>query len=246
MSRRARRHWRREALAAPAWLSIRGRRIRIIPTRPAPPIALTLDFLVRDTLKSNNRLGVAPPVTFDAVDPLEAYKHFLPHAQALSSDTIEPCTVDIALARHNIERALAAIEPHHGAIRPGPRSSPLPAILELPALAIGLASRPIASPPPPRTPWRKHLERLRFMRSLALRQLEIFAYLDLVPEARVQALRVGPTSSDTCHEAVAIVAPSPSSPRSSPASTPSPPRSSTSSASVAAGCSARCAPAPRA
>ena len=86
-----------------------------------------------------------------------------------------------------------------------PRLS-IPSLLELRALGLGLsfAADRIASTS--EGALEKQLEQLRFMRNLTLRQLEIFAYLDLIPEDRVHALRVGPAPIESCREAIAIVA----------------------------------------
>jgi len=161
---------------------------------------------VHETLKSNQELGLGPSAAFVTDNPLAAYKHFLPRAQGISSDAIKPCTTDITLARHNIERGLVAIQPHLDAVHAKlPRLS-IPSLLELRALASGLsfAADRIASTP--EEALEKHLDRLRFMRNLTFRQLEIFAYLDLVPDDRVQAIRLGPAPIETCREAIAIVA----------------------------------------
>jgi hypothetical protein len=161
---------------------------------------------VRETLKSNRDLGVEPPNAFTTTDPLAAYKHFQPRAQAISSDAIKPCTVDVEVARQNLEHGLQAIEPHLDAIHARLPKLSIPSLLELRALGLALsfATERIASTTEGAI--EKHLERLRFMRNLTLRQLEILAYLDLIPEARVQAIRVGPTPIESCREAIAIVA----------------------------------------
>lgn len=180
--------------------------IRIILTWPAPLIPCTLRAVVRETLKSNQDLGVEPPAAFVTTDPLAAYRHFLPRAHAISSDEIRACTVDIALARHNVELGLAAITPHLDAVQARLPRLAIPSLLELRGLGLGLsfAADRIASTT--EGVLEKHLERLRFMRNLTFRQLEIFAYLDLVPEDRVQSIRLGPAPIETCREAIAICA----------------------------------------
>jgi hypothetical protein len=161
---------------------------------------------VRDTLKSNQDLGVEPPAAFVATDAISAYKHFLPSAQALSSDAIAGCTVEIAVARHNIELGLAAILPHLDALQARLPRLAIPSLLDLPAIGLALAYAADRVAATPEGALEKHLERLRFMRNLTFRQLEIFAYLDLVPGDRVQSIRRGPEPIDICREAIAIVA----------------------------------------
>ncbi len=162
--------------------------------------------MAHETLKSNQDLGLGPPAAFVGADPLAAYKHFLPRAQAISSDAIKPCTVDLTFARHNIECGLVAIQPHLVAVQARlPRLS-IPSLLELRVLPLALSFAVDRIASTTEGAMENHLERLRFMRNLALRQLEIFAYLDLVPEDRVQAIRLGPTPIDSCREAIAVVA----------------------------------------
>lgn len=161
---------------------------------------------MHETLKSNQDLGLGPPAAFATDNPLVAYKHFLPRAQGLSSDAIKPCATDVALARQNLERGLVAIQPHLDAVRARlPRLS-LPSLPELRALGLGLSFAADRVAATPEGVMEQHLERLRFMRSLTFRQLEIFAYLDLIPEDRVQSILLGPAPIDSCREALAIVA----------------------------------------
>jgi hypothetical protein len=162
--------------------------------------------MVRETLRSNQSLRAEPAAAFVTTDPRAAYKHFLPAAHAISSDAIKPCTVDVELARHNIDCGLIAIAPHLDALRAKLPKLSIPSLFELRPLALGLsfaADRIVATS---EGAIEHHLERLRFLRNLTLRQLEIFAYLDLIPEDRVQAVRFGPAPIDTCREAIAIVA----------------------------------------
>ena len=161
---------------------------------------------MRETLKSSKDLGLEPSAAFATADPLAAYKHFLPRARAIDFDAIKPCPTDLEFLRHAIERGLTAIEPHLEAVQARlPRLS-IAALFELRPLVLGLSFAVSRVASTPEGAMEGHLERLRFMRNLTLRQLEIFAYLDLIPEARVQAIRLGPAPIDTCREAVAIVA----------------------------------------
>lgn len=161
---------------------------------------------MRETLKSKQDLFVEPSAAFVTADPIAAYKHFLPRARAIAADTITPCPADLAPARHAVERGLTAIEPHLEAVQARlPRLS-IATLFELRPLMIGLCFAVDRVACTPEGVMEGHVARLRFMRTLALRQLEVLAYLDLVPEARVKAIRVGPGSIDACREAIAIVA----------------------------------------
>lgn len=161
---------------------------------------------MRETLKSNRDLFVEPSTAFVTSDPITAYKHFLPRARAIAVEAIVPCPGDLAFARQAIERGLTAIEPHLETVQAKlPRLS-IATLFELRPLMIGLSFAIDRIASTPEAVMEGHLARMRFMRSLTLRQLEVLAYLDLVPEARVKAIRLGPSPVDSCREAIAIVA----------------------------------------
>lgn len=161
---------------------------------------------MRETLKSNQDLRGQPEAGFDTTDPRAAYKHFLPRINALSLEAIKPCTVDVALARRNIEVGLVAVTSYLDLARARlPRLS-VPLLFELRPLGLALSFAADRVAATAEGALEGHLERVRFLRNLTLRQLEIFAYLDLVPEARVEAVRLGATPIDTCREALSIVA----------------------------------------
>lgn len=130
---------------------------------------------MRDTLKSNQGLGVEPPASFVSTDPVSAYKHFLPRVQAISSEAIQACTVEIAVARHNIELGLAAIMAHLDALQVRLPRLAIPSLLDLRAIGLALAYAADRVAATPEGAVEKHLERLRFMRNLTFCQLEIFA-----------------------------------------------------------------------
>lgn len=161
---------------------------------------------MRDTLKSSEDLGRDSSAAFVTTDPIAAYKHFLPRARAIAADEVKPCPVDLAPAQHTIEQGLVAIDPHLDALRAKlPRLS-IATLFELRPLWLGLSFAAARVACTPEGVMEDDLEKLRFMRNITLRQLEIFASLDLVPAARVKAIRLGPTPIDTCREAIAIVA----------------------------------------
>jgi hypothetical protein len=146
------------------------------------------------------------PVPFTTQSPSAAYRHFLPIAKKLPADSIKPTTLDIDLARHNIERGISAIQPHLSLIKKKLPLSPLNDILELPALGLALvyAADRIPAPTASTGEIQDHLAKLRPLRELTLRQLEIHAELGLAPDDRVRAIRSGTGPLDAARDAVAI------------------------------------------
>jgi hypothetical protein len=147
------------------------------------------------------------PHHYVTIDPAAAYKHFLPLVQALPEATLRLCNIDVEIARHNIDRAITALEPHLAAVRKKLPAAPIPEILELPALGLALVfADDLILPQANRRAIKDRLALLRPLRDRALRQLEILAELDFVPEARVRAIRMGNGSIDSARDAIAIPA----------------------------------------
>jgi hypothetical protein len=157
------------------------------------------------TKKAPNPVALNSP--YLTTDPAAAYKHFLPLVQALPESTLRPCNLDVEIARHNIDRAITALEPHLDAVLTKLPGAPISEILELRSLGLGLVfAADLVIPQANDGAIRERLSRLRPLRDIALRQLEILAELDLVPEARVRAIRKGNGSIDSARDAVAIAA----------------------------------------
>jgi hypothetical protein len=147
------------------------------------------------------------PTHYVTTDPAAAYKHFLPLVQALPEDTLRACNLDVEIARHNIDRALTALEPHLAAVRKKLPSASIPEILELRSLGLALVfADDLILPVVNRRAIKDRLALLRPLRDRTLRQLEILAEVGLVPEARVRAIRMGTGPIDSARDAIAIPA----------------------------------------
>lgn len=147
------------------------------------------------------------PEPFTTTSPAAAYKHFLPVCQQIPAADVKPCTVDVDLVRHNVDRGIAAITPHTKTVRKKLPECPIVEVLELPALSLALtfAADRIAAPASSGE-IADRLAAMRPMRDLTLRQLEIFAELGLAPAERVRAIRAGTGPIDAARDAVAIPA----------------------------------------
>jgi hypothetical protein len=142
---------------------------------------------------------------FTTLDAAAALRHFQPLTQQIPESDLGVCTVDVEIARHNIDRGVAALRPHLALVRARLPLCPVEALLELPALALALifaADRVITSPSDGETADR--LARMRPLREATLCQLEVFVFLGLVPAERVRAIRAGNGSFDSARDAVAI------------------------------------------
>ena len=160
--------------------------------------------MVRETLRSNQ--GAQAHAAFVTSDPMVAYKHFLHHARALPFDSVKVCTMDVELVHDNIERALTAMEPHFATAQGKLPLLSVPALLELRALALALiyaAERIVLATIDGSHQHR--LLRLRYLRDLTLRQLEIFAHLALIPSEHMRVVGVGLGPLESAHSALAIV-----------------------------------------
>lgn len=147
------------------------------------------------------------PQHYVTTDPAAAYKHFLPLVQALPEDTLRSCNLDVEIARHNIDRAITALEPHLAAVLEKLPAAPIAEILELRSLGLGLVfADDLILPQANRRAIKDRLALLRPLRDRALRQLEILAEVGLVPEARVRAIRKGTGPIDSARDAIAIPA----------------------------------------
>jgi hypothetical protein len=144
-------------------------------------------------------------VPFTTSDMAAAYQHFLPLIQQMPDEDVSNRRGNVLLARHNIERGIKSIQPHLATI-PGqlPRIS-LPAILELPALALGLVH---ADDRVPHTASTGEIDeaysRVGPLRKLTLQYLEVAAELGLVPKTRVSGIRAGKGKLDNSRDCVSI------------------------------------------
>lgn len=143
-----------------------------------------------------------PFTTFDAA---EAFRHFLPHAEALPADAVPVRGGDAAIARKNVERGVEAIRPRIAEIPDILPKIALNALLELPALALGLvhADGRVGSTASGRE-IEAAIARVSPLRDASLRYLEVAADLGLVPAKRVRAVRAGKGKLDNARDCVDI------------------------------------------
>lgn len=146
---------------------------------------------------------------FVSDDGQAAYEHFLPLAKAIPADAkLEVCNAELAVVLANCKSGVAAIADHLDVVRRKAPECPVADVLELPTVAVALlfAGSLVVGPMPSEREIEGVLARVRPMRELTLKQLEVFAGLGLVSAARVKAIRRGSGALDTARDAVAIVA----------------------------------------
>jgi hypothetical protein len=156
--------------------------------------------------KARPRLSKKAPARPFTTDQAElAFAHFLPLAEKVPREGLAPCRVDVALCRENLERGVASLRaelPRAKRALPGLDLVPL---LELPALGLALAhAASRVTRPTPSAEVEKRLAQMRPMREAALRQLEVFALIDLIPDHVPAAIRKGSGALDHAQDALAI------------------------------------------
>jgi hypothetical protein len=160
--------------------------------------------MVRETLRSNQ--GTQAHEAFSTADPLVAYKHFLHLARALPADSVRVCSVDVELVYSNVDRALVAMEPHFATAQTKLPGLSISSLLDLRALALALvfaAERIVIATIDGALQHR--LLRLRYLRDLTLRQIEIFTHLGLIPGEHMRAVETGIGPLASAHSALAIL-----------------------------------------
>jgi hypothetical protein len=160
--------------------------------------------MVRETLRSNQ--GAQAQEALSTTDPLVAYKHFLHLARALPADSVRVCSVDVEVVYSNVERALVAMEPHFVTAQKQLPGLSIASLLELRSLALALvfaAERIIVATIDGALQHR--LLRLRYLRDLTLRQLEIFTHLGLIPGEYMRSVEMGIGPLANAHSALAIL-----------------------------------------
>jgi hypothetical protein len=144
---------------------------------------------------------------FSAASPELCFAHFLPLAQQVPAEGLEAFRLDVELVRKNLERGVAAVHAELSALRKKLPGCNVAELLELSALGLALVhagsrvSRPATTPEV-----EKRLAQMRPMREAALRQLEVFALIDLIPAHVPAAIRKGTGALDAAQDALAIPA----------------------------------------
>ena len=149
---------------------------------------------------------MANPIPFETTDAEAALQHFAPLVANIPDEQLDAWNADAEIVRVNARRAVEALAPHWGQVEQSLPAVSIPMLKEMVALALALsaaAARVFVAASPHEI--RAHQSTLRPARRLALKQLEIFAELDLVPADRVRAIRENTGPVDEAQDAIAIV-----------------------------------------
>lgn len=137
--------------------------------------------------------GQSLPVHFHTDDPHAAFVHYLPLAQGISTEGLEPFRHDPDLASANIELALKTVTPHMHRIPTVCPGIKVESLLELPTLARALvyahARVPAAAASPQEI--QRVLREVTPLREHAVSYLELAASLTLIPATVTGKLRAG-------------------------------------------------------
>lgn len=149
----------------------------------------------------------ALPVYFHTDDPHAAFVHYLPLAQGVSTEGLEPFRHDPDLAGTNIELALTAVTPHMHRIPTVCPGITVASLLELPTLGRALvyahARVPTAAASPQEI--QKVLREVTPLREHAVSYLELAANLTLIPTTVTSKLRSGTGPRAVARSAVLAV-----------------------------------------
>jgi hypothetical protein len=160
------------------------------PKKPAPS-------------KASKAVKQKAPFTTDSSKA--AYEHFLPLATAIPTDNLEVCRADLAIARHNITLGIDALRPHLAEVKAELPRLPIHDVLELPALALAtMYAASKVTQPASTGEIDERLAAVRPVREAALKQLEVFGLLGLIPPEIPAAIRKGTGPLDTARDAIAI------------------------------------------
>ncbi|APR82300.1 Hypothetical protein A7982_07649 [Minicystis rosea] len=134
-----------------------------------------------------------------------AYEHFVALARQVSTDGLEVCRADLGIARVNVDRGVTAITPHLATVKKKLPHCPIDEVLELPALLLAatFAAGKIAATVSTGE-IDQRMAAMRPMREAALKQLEVFALLGIVPAGVPIAIRRGSGPLDAASDAIAL------------------------------------------
>src|SRR5262249_50662182 len=139
---------------------------------------------------SADKAPAATPFTTD--DGHAAYDHFKPLVAGHGRDDLEPWNADPAIVRVNLQRGVDAIRPHLAALREQYPAARIDAVLELPALGLGLEfADGKVFVPASAGEIKTRQARLRPVRRRTLLQLEILAEEGVIPADPVRQIRHG-------------------------------------------------------
>lgn len=150
---------------------------------------------------------VAPArAPFVTDDPAAAYAHFVSAAEALPEDEVVVFRASPTETHKAVRLAVEAITPALPLVAERAPWIDVVSLRELPALSLAViyAASRVPPPPPSEGEIATKLKSISGLRGRALRYLEVAAGEDLVPMARVRAIRVGTGPLDRARDAVAI------------------------------------------
>jgi len=142
---------------------------------------------------------------FTTDDMGEAFRHFLPMVEKYPEDEVPIRNADVQIARHNIDRGVGAVRPRIGEVSELLPKVSIQALLELPALGLGLMFADGRVSKATAGEIDAALGRVSELRELSLSYLEIAGALDLIPLKRAQAIRAGKGKLDNARDCVDIV-----------------------------------------
>jgi hypothetical protein len=149
--------------------------------------------------------GSTERVPFTTLDAETAFHHFASTLAPVPSNEIEILRGDVELIKHNIRIGSDNLAQHWDLIRLHQPLTPVPDILELPALSLALIfARDRVTDPASEGEIADRLSQLRPLRDIGLRQLEIFADLGMIPNERVTKIRAGTGPLDAARDGIAI------------------------------------------
>lgn len=134
----------------------------------------------------------------------QALARYTPLALQLAKKDVLVCRLDLALALHNLQLGVASIEPYAARLRKEVPGLPLAELLALPDLGLALIFASEQVEPANQAQNRLDLARLRELREAMLRIAEGLAMLDLLPEKKVQDIRVGTGALDSARDGIAL------------------------------------------
>jgi len=143
-----------------------------------------------------------------ALDPAVAFEHFRPQAEVVSTDGLALFSGVPLVMLANVQSALALVEPELPNVVRLLRGPRLVEVFELPSLVMGLefATQRVPSAAPSAGEIDKLLDEGTPWRAVALDLLDVLAnpLVNLVPAARVKAIREGHGKLDRAQDFVAI------------------------------------------
>lgn len=156
-------------------------------------------------MKNRTPCIVTVTLPFTTHDPRAALAHFRPLAESIAEDDAPPFRGDVNVARCNITRGLAALEPFRDSLAGRVGAIDVARLWELPALclattlAVDLVANPVSAGEIAATD-----RELIPLRESALLYLECVELLGIVPAGRAAAIREGAGLLDRGRDCVAL------------------------------------------